>query len=65
MIDTTNSVYDLLPKEDLEALRWMRGQGGLDVVRMHAELFQQLKEERNGYRDLAREYEKRLMPDGD
>ena len=64
MIDTTNSVYDLLPKEDLEALRWMRGQGGLDVVRMHAELFQQLKEERNGYRDLAREYEKRLMPDG-
>ena len=64
MIDTTNSVYDLLPKEDLEALRWMRGQGGLDVVRMHAELFQQLKEERNGYRDLAREYEKRLMPEG-
>lgn len=64
MIDTTNSVYDLLPKEDLEALRWMRGQGGLDVVRMHAELFQQLKEERNGYRDLARKYEKRLMPDG-
>ena len=64
MTDTTNSVYDLLPEEDLEALRWMRGQGGLDVVRMHAELYQQLKEECSGYRDLAREYEKRLMPDG-
>ena len=64
MTDTTNSVYDLLPKEDLEALRWMRGQGGLDIVRMHAELFQQLKEERDEYRDLCREYEKRLMPEG-
>lgn len=60
----TMSAYDMLPEEDLQALRWVREQGGLDVVKTHAELFQQLKSERDEYRDLCREYEKRLMPEG-
>ena len=29
----TTSAYDLLPEEDREALRWVRGHGGLDSVR--------------------------------
>ena len=60
----TVSAYDLLPEEDLQTLRWVREQRGLDVVKTHAELFQQLKGERDEYRDLCRDYEKRLMPDG-
>lgn len=31
--DTTVSAYDLLPEEEREALRWVRGQGGLDSVK--------------------------------
>ena len=31
--DTTVSAYDLLPEEDREALRWVRGHGGLDAVK--------------------------------
>lgn len=31
--DTTVSAYDLLPEEDREALRWVRGHGGLGSVR--------------------------------
>ena len=60
----TMSAYDLLPEEDLRALRWVREQGGLDVVATHAELFQQLRGERDELRELARDYEKRLMPEG-
>lgn len=60
----TMSAYDLLPEEDLQALRWVREQGGLDVVKTHAELFQQLKGERDELRELARDYEKGLMPEG-
>ena len=60
----TMSAYDLLPEADLETLRWVREQGGLGVVRTHAELFQQLKGERDELRELARDYEKRLMPEG-
>lgn len=60
----TMSAYDLLPEEDLQTLRWVREQGGLDVVKTHAELFQQLKGERDELRELARDYEKRLMPEG-
>ena len=54
----TMSAYDLLPEEDLQTLRWVREQGGLDVVKTHAELFQQLKFERDEYRELVRGYEK-------
>ena len=60
----TVSAYDLLPEEDLQTLRWVREQGGLDVVKTHAELFQQLKGERDELRELARDYEKGLMPEG-
>ena len=31
--DTTVSAYDLLPKEEREALRWVHGHGGLDSVK--------------------------------
>ena len=53
-----------LSVEDAEAARWVRGQGGLKVVKTHAELFAGLKEQRDEYRDLCRSYEKRLMPEG-
>ena len=52
----TMSAYDLLPEEDLQALRWVREQGGLDVVKTHAELFQQLKGERDELREMCRDY---------
>ena len=65
----TMSAYDLLPEEDLQALRWVREQGGLDVVRTHAELFQQLKGERDELKELVRGYEKHgaydLLPEED
>ena len=60
----TVSAYDLLPEEELQTLRWVREHGGLDVVATHAELFQQLRGERDELRELARDYEKRLMPEG-
>ena len=56
----TMSAYDLLPEEDLQALRWVREQGGLDVVKTHAELFRRLKYERDKFRDLCRDYEKAI-----
>ena len=56
----TVSAYDLLPEEDLQALRWVREQGGLDVVKTHAELFRRLKYERDKFRDLCRDYEKAI-----
>ena len=31
--DTTVDAYDLLSEEDREALRWVRGHGGLDEIR--------------------------------
>ena len=31
--DVSVSAYDLLPEEDREALRWVRGHGGLDEIR--------------------------------
>ena len=52
----TVSAYDLLPEEDLQALRWVREQGGLDAVKTHAELFQQLKGERDELREMCRDY---------
>lgn len=54
----TVSAYDLLPEEDLQTLRWVREQGGLDVVKTHAELFQQLKGERDELREMCRDYKK-------
>ena len=52
----TVSAYDLLPEEDLQALRWVREQGGFEVVKTNAELFQQLKGERDELREMCRDY---------
>lgn len=60
----TMSAYDLLPDEDRETLAWVREQGGLDALKAYTECFNNLLRECHGYRDLAREYEKRLMPEG-
>ena len=56
----TVSAYDLLPEEDLQALRWVREQGGFEVVKTNAELFRRLKYERDKFRDLCRDYEKAI-----
>ena len=56
----TMSAYDLLPEEDLQTLRWVREQGGFEVVKTNAELFRLLKYERDKFRDLCRDYEKAI-----
>ena len=60
----TMSAYDLLPEADLETLRWVREQGGLDALKAYTDCFSNLLRECHGYRDLARDYEKRIMPEG-
>lgn len=60
----TVSAYDLLPEDDLQALRWVREQGGLEALKAYTDCFSNLLRECHGYRDLAREYEKRIMPEG-
>ena len=71
--DTTVSAYDLLPKEDREALRCVRGHGGLDEVRRD---FQDAYNRRSelcaalgidldtGWGDAMAELARRLMPEG-
>ena len=71
--DTTVSAYDLLPKADHEALRWVRGHGGLDEVRRD---FQDAYNRRTelcaalgidldtGWSDAMAELDRRLMPEG-
>ena len=71
--DTTMSVYDLLPQEDREALRWVRGHGGLDEVRRD---FQDAYNRRSelcaalgigldtGWSDAMAELDSHLMPEG-
>ena len=72
-LDTTVSAYDLLSKEDREALRWVRGHGGLDEVRRD---FQDAYNRRSelcaalgidldtGWSDAMDELDRRLMPEG-
>ena len=71
--DTTVDVYDLLPDEDREILRWVRGHGGLDEVRTscgHAdnrriELCSALGIDTDtGWSDAMAEMLRRLMPEG-
>lgn len=71
--DTTVSAYDLLSKEEREALRWVHGHGGLDEVRRdfqdaynrHVELCAALGIDMNtGWSDAMAEIMKRLMPEG-
>ncbi len=69
----THSAYDLLPKEDREALRWVCGHGGLDEVRRD---FQDAYNRRSelcaalgidldtGWSDAMAELDRRLMPSG-
>ena len=71
--DTTVSAYDLLPEEDREILRWVRGHGGLDEVRRD---FQDAYNRRSelcaalgidldtGWSDAMAELDRRLMPEG-
>ncbi|OUN47335.1 hypothetical protein B5G20_05050 [Collinsella sp. An7] len=71
--DTTMSAYDLLPEEEREALRWVRGHGGLDEVRRD---FQDAYNRRSelcaalgidpdtGWSDAMAELDRRLMPEG-
>ena len=71
--DTTVSAYDLLPVEDREALRWVRGHGGLDEVRRdyqdaynrRSELCAALGIDLDtGWSDAMAELDRRLMPEG-
>ena len=71
--DTTVDAYDLLPVEDREALRWVHGHGGLEVL---SRMFQDADNRRvelcgalgvdddMGWSDAMAEMVKRLMPDG-
>ena len=71
--DTTVDAYDLLPVEDREALRWVHGHGGLEVL---SRMFQDADNRRvelcgalgvdddMGWSDAMAEMVKRLMPEG-
>ena len=69
----TMSAYDLLPEEDLQALRWVREHGGIEVLRR---MFQDADSRRvelcaalgidldTGWSDAMAELDRRLMPEG-
>ena len=70
---TTMSAYDLLPEEDREALRWVRGHGGLDEVirdfkdayNRRFDLYAALGIDLDtGWSDAMAELDRRLMPEG-
>lgn len=44
-------------REDIEAAKWVREHGGLELLKLHEYGFQRLMWERNEYRMLARKYE--------
>ena len=69
----TMSAYDLLPEEEREALRWVRGHGGLDEVcrdfqdayNRRSELCAALGIDLDsGWSDAMAELDRRLMPEG-
>ena len=72
----TTSAYDLLPEEDREALRWVREQGGLDVIEaiwdndvplangVISALWPEAKPDDCGNERVMDELGKRLMPEG-
>lgn len=44
-------------REDIEAAKWVREHGGLELLKLHEYRFQRMMWERNEYRALARKYE--------
>lgn len=47
--------------EDIEAAKWVREHGGLELLKLHEYRFQKMMLERNEYRALARKYERVML----
>ena len=48
-------------REDIEAAKWVREHGGLELLKLHEYGFQRMMWERNEYRALARKYERVML----
>lgn len=53
--DITEAIKNI--REDIEAAKWVREHGGLELLKLHEYRFQRMMWERNEYRALARKYE--------
>lgn len=53
--DIAEAIRDM--REDIEAAKWVREHGGLELLKLHEYGFQRLMRERNEYCALARKYE--------